>query len=298
MKKNPLITIFTATFNREQLIVRLFNSLDKQSNKNFEWLIVDDGSDDNTEKTIKSLAEETTYFKISYFKQPNQGKHIAINKGLEKAKGRYFFIVDSDDRLPENAIDIISKKIKKIDDNSKVAGVVGKAHYFDGSPLGASNIRKDVVCSIFDYRYKYNQVGDYENVIKTKIFRKFPFPQYMDEKFVAESIVWNRIGQQYNWYFFKENVYECEYQEDGLSSKTIQLRRKYPIGALNLYAEQAEINKISIKYKIRAYINYWRFYFSKKFNFYERKMIRGVAWYAYFLLPLGLLISIKDSLNK
>ena len=93
-----MITIFTPTYNRAYILPILFESLKIQTVKEFEWIIVDDGSTDNTESLIYKFKEECN-FSIRYFKKENQGKHIAINFGVEKAKGNLFFIVDSDDYI-------------------------------------------------------------------------------------------------------------------------------------------------------------------------------------------------------
>lgn len=294
----PLITVFTPAFNRAKLLPRLFESLQQQTFFDFEWIIVDDGSTDNTIDVISGIKEQNSTFPIIYIKQENQGKHIAINKGLDEAKGDYFFIVDSDDRLPKKSLQIINSKIQIIDKNPKIAGVVGQACYFDGTRVGFDLLKEEKICSLFDYIYKYKHQGDYENVIKTAVFKQFPFPKYLNEKFIAESIVWNRMGQKYDWYYFLDNVYECEYQEDGLSSKSIQLRRKYPVGAMNLYAELGQIKDISVKFRARALLNFWRFFFARNLTDKEKVLVPKVSLSAYLLMPIGFVLSFLDSKKK
>ncbi len=292
------ITIFTPTFNRVQLLPRLYDSLKSQTFTHFEWLIVDDGSTDDTEKIVSKFQKDPSlHFSITYVKQANQGKHIAINVGLQKAKGNYFFIVDSDDRLPKNSLKIIHEKTLQIDAMPNVAGVVGLKCYFDGKTVGSHFLKNDLQCSLFDYRYKYKHQGDRAEIIKTIVFQKFLFPKFNTEKFLPESIVWNRMGKNYDFYYFSENVYECEYLEDGLSAKSLVLRRKYPLGVLNLYAELSRINKIGIQFRAKALINFWRFFFVKTYSKTEKNLIPKIPWYGYLLLPLGLIFSILDSLK-
>ena len=107
-----MITVFTPTYNRAYILPVLFDSLQKQSLKNFEWLIVDDGSTDKTAQVIKKFAQ-TALFEIRYIHQENQGKHVAINTGCQHAKGDLFFIVDSDDFLGNNAIEVLNEKFNK-----------------------------------------------------------------------------------------------------------------------------------------------------------------------------------------
>jgi len=289
------ISIFTATYNRGHLLRRLFTSLKEQSYANFEWIIVDDGSTDETNQIISKIKNEA-FFDVIYKKQENQGKHIAINTGVTLANGNYFFIVDSDDRLPKNALEVISNKIEKIREDNAIAGVVGLKCFFDKKIVGFNPLKKDVICDIFDYRYKYNATGDRAEVLKTSILKEFPFPKFEEEKFIPESIVWNRIAQHYQMLFFNENVYECEYLDTGLSAQSIKLRRKYPKGVMHLYAELSTIKKITITHKLKANVNYWRFFFCEISNALENLKILKQHHFTFLCLPLGFLLYTKDSL--
>jgi len=294
MDRNQLITVFTATYNRVQLLHTLYASLEAQTNLNFEWVIVDDGSIDNTTHLVKEM-EKKAPFNITYYKQANQGKHIAINKGIALAKGFCFFIVDSDDRLPENSLAIIKSKFLTIRDNNSIAGVVGLKCYFDKKVVGSNPLKEDIICDIFDYRYKHKVIGDKAEVFKTNILKKYPFPSFNNEKFIPESIVWNRIGQHYKMLFFNENVYECEYLEEGLSNQSVFLRRKYPKGVIHLYAELGMIKRIGIVNRLKAYINYWRFYFCDLSSAYKNILLLRKQFVALLCFPLGMLFYLKDS---
>ena len=103
-----LLTIFTPTFNRAHTLVRLYEGLLKQTEKVFEWLIVDDGSTDGTKNLVEGFIQERK-LNIRYFYQENQGKHIAINKGVSEARGNYFLTIDSDDYLLELSLIHISE---------------------------------------------------------------------------------------------------------------------------------------------------------------------------------------------
>ncbi|MCS2864766.1 glycosyltransferase family 2 protein [Bacteroides thetaiotaomicron] len=101
-----MVTVFTPTYNRAYILNDLYQSLCRQTCRKFEWLIVDDGSTDNTEGLVASWLDEGK-MSLRYIKQPNGGKHRAINKGIQEANGDLFFIVDSDDYLAKNAIERI-----------------------------------------------------------------------------------------------------------------------------------------------------------------------------------------------
>ena len=297
MDSNTIISICTATYNRSELLPILYRSLEAQTNTHFEWIVIDDGSTDTTDQVLKEL-EKNASFPICYYKQENQGKHIAINTGVSKAKGAFFFIVDSDDRLPSDAIAILHKKIDSINYNTEIAGVVGLKCYFNKQVVGSVPFHRDVICDIFDYRYIHKIQGDRAEVFKTAILKKHPFPKFEEEKFLPESIVWNRIGQQYQMLFFNENVYECEYLEDGLSAQSITLRRKYPKGVLHLYAELGAVTKIGLLNRSKAYINFWRFFFCDSSRMLQHIQLLKKQYLAFIWIPLGMFFYLKDSLTQ
>ena len=107
---NCKITVFTPTYNRAYAITNLFESLKKQEKFNFEWVVVDDGSTDNTEELFNEITKDFSMFPIKYYKQPNGGKHRAINTGLDMAESELFFIVDSDEKKSMNG----KKRLKKM----------------------------------------------------------------------------------------------------------------------------------------------------------------------------------------
>lgn len=109
------ITVFTPTFNRGYIIEKLYESLKNQTFKEFEWLVIDDGSNDNTEEIFDKINKNNDFFKVRYYKKENGGKHRAINQGVELAEGELFFIVDSDDQLTSYALEYIDKWEKSIE---------------------------------------------------------------------------------------------------------------------------------------------------------------------------------------
>lgn len=215
------ITIFTATYNREKLLYRLYESLKMQTVKGFEWLIIDDDSTDNTNYVVNKWINKKNDFSIRYIKQTHGGKHRALNRGFVEANGEYFFIVDSDDYLTNNAIELINSWINNIESsNEKLAGVSGLIAYKNGIinggiPLVNNNGWIDADCKT---RRKYNLEGDKAEVFKTKLLRKHPFPEFDNEFFITDSVCWNAIyleGYKIRW--FNKVIYIAEYLEDGLT---------------------------------------------------------------------------------
>lgn len=289
------VTVFTPTYNREKTLPRLYESLLKQSYKNFEWLIVDDGSIDNTETIINTWKSEKK-LSISYYKQKNGGKHRAINKGLDYAKGELFFIVDSDDYLPENSLEIVIKRYLPIKENDSIIGVVGLYSTPNGSILKNQQFPLEVVdTNLIERREQYGITVDMAKVIKTDRFKDFKFPDIEGENFVAESIVWNRMALDYQFRYFNEVIYVAEYFEDGLSSNSIRNRRKNPKYATLLYKELAHNSKAPLKLKFKSIINFWRFGFCDTKNIFV--LINRINHFplALLALPFGIGLYMKDS---
>lgn len=211
------ITIFTPTYNRCKLIDNLYQSLLAQTVKNFEWLVIDDGSTDDTEKYFSELTSKHQPFPIRYLKQVNGGKHRAINHGVLIAKGELFFIVDSDDYLTENAIEKINQWTTSLDNSHKWAGISGLKGFSKDSIVGQHN-EYSYVDAKNNERRKCNLLGDKAEIYFTDVLKKYPFPEIPGENFISEEIVWNAIARDgYYLRWFNEIIYICNYLEGGLS---------------------------------------------------------------------------------
>lgn len=229
MEKIDFCTIMTPTYNRGYIITNLYKSLKKQTCKSFEWLVIDDGSTDNTEDIFKNLIHDDD-FKIRYYKVENGGKHRAINFALDKAKGEYFFIVDSDDQLTENAIEIVLKWFNTIKESSEFAGIGGLKQYSDGNIIGSTFYGDFLDCTSLE-RKKNNILGDKAEVFYTKILKMNKFPEISGEKFLSESVVWNKIaksGLKIRW--FNQAIYTCDYLNDGLTKNLLYHHTNSPVG--------------------------------------------------------------------
>ena len=289
--KNKLITVFTPTFNRSRLLKNIYKSLCLQSDKLFEWLIVDDGSIDDTEDVIKEFSQENI-ITIRFFKQKNRGKHCAINRGVKEANGKIFFIVDSDDLLLNNSLATIRFYFEKIIKDEKFAGVAGIMACPNGKIIGSGLPKEEIKTSALDIRMKYHVRGDLSEVFKTEILREFPFPEFENEKFCPEALVWFRIAQKYKLLYFNKPIYIRDYLEGGLTSKIVSIRRNSPNASLLYYSELKKYH-IPICQKIKAAINYWRFSFCSKISF--SKKIKQIGIIYILLYPLGFLYYLLDS---
>ncbi len=283
-----MITIFTPTYNRANLLPKVYKSLCNQTYSDFEWIVVDDGSIDNTTQVINNFSTST--FPIRYFKKRNGGKHSAINFGVKKAKGELFFIVDSDDCLPENALQIITQEYTNISNDNNFAGIAGLDCYKNGRIIGSGLPKETINCNAIDIRYKYGVQGDLKEVFRTQVLIDYPFPEFEGETFCPEQLVWFRIAQKYKLRYFNHPIYIVEYQENGITSSITKARMSSPIATMMCYKEMSEYKNIAWYLKIKGGINYWRFRFcnNKSHDFPKLK------WFLNWTMPLGYILHLID----
>lgn len=287
-----LLTVFTPAYNRGYIIHQLYESLCRQTFRDFEWLVVDDGSTDDTGTLIaKFIAEKK--IPIRYIRQENGGKHRAINRGVREAAGTLFFIVDSDDYLADNALKRIAFHYTEIADDPTFCGVSGvRARAGTGEKVGGEENWKVLGCTCLEFRYKYKIRGDMSEVFKTEVLREFPFPEIPGERFCTESLVWNRIAKKYKMRFFYEKIYLCEYLPDGLTAGSIRARRSSPEAALIAYSEFSRYAGLPLCQKVKGYINFWRFAFASGRGFFS-KLKQGGALSLIGIVP-GFLMFLRD----
>ena len=253
-----MITILTPTFNRAHLLPRLFESLTHQTDFDFEWLVMDDGSTDGTSDLFAGKTFLSAPFPIRYYRQENGGKHCALNAGVKQAKGDFIFIADSDDWLLPQSVAIVGQHASAIADDNTFAGVAG-LDVFDDERIVGTGLPQDIIdCNAMDIRYRYHVDGDLKEVFKTTVLQEFPFPEIQDEKFCPEQFVWFRIAQKYKLRYFNIPIYVAEYQPNGITASIIRVRMLAPQATCMMYAEMLAY-KIPFKEKIKAAINFWRF---------------------------------------
>lgn len=258
------ISIITTVFNREKELLRLYNSLIKQKQHNFEWIIVDDGSTDNTIGKLKYYLNNYCKFETKIIEKQNEGKHIALNKALEIVNSDVTVIIDSDDVALPNMIQKINNAWEKNDrlKDNNLAAITFERQDFSGNVLRKIP-DKEKRMNIEQYREKNNFVGDYAETFKTSILKKYKFPKFENENFLSEAYIWSDLNKKYDGIFIDDGLYMAEYQKDGLTSKAHKIEWSNPKGTLAVCEKTMphciknflDIKKL-VKYIIFSYRNH------------------------------------------
>lgn len=250
---SKFITVLTPTYNRVERLKKLYNSLKEQTNHNFKWLIVDDGSNDETKNWI-----DTSNFdgmSVKYLYKENGGKHTAINLGVKNIDTEYTFIVDSDDWLIPNAIEIIWNYINKYKGIDNICGFSFLKGKTEENYVGKKFKKEEFISNHIDCRYNDESYGDKAEVFLTKVLIEFPFPEIVGEKFAPENLIWLRISRKYNTVYVNKIIYICQYLENGITSKGKKILIKSPKSMILLYNENLD-KAFKLKYRIKHTIQY------------------------------------------
>lgn len=237
------ITVLTPTYNRKNLLNRLYDSLCNQTDMDFTWVVVDDGSTDGTEKYIRQIIEQNKIC-IQYLKKQNGGKHTALNYGIQIVASPLIFIVDSDDYLTNDAIATIKNVHEKYRNETDLCGYSFLREKPTGGFLSTSGVPYDGLKeSYVECRINRNIGGDMAEVWNTECLKLFPFPEFPREKFLGEDVVWIQLAKDYKLRFFNKSIYISDYLEDGLTNN----RRRN-----NIHSPQGCIYRAEVFLKSRA----------------------------------------------
>lgn len=243
-------TIFTPTFNRQALIQDLYcRLLDLHySRDGFEWLIVDDGSTDNTREIVQGFIDDAK-LNVRYFWQENRGIHCAQNKAISLADGEFVTRIDTDDYLLPDALAVKDKYWDEIPDEAKASfvGVVGLTLNPDGS-FRCSPLPADIVDSTgLELKNKCAATGDRNYCMRTEVMRRFPIPEYSDTKYVPESIIWRRIDREYKTRFINVPISVCANDADGSMMKEMGRKNRSAQNYLSgFYGAQHQLNEFFV----------------------------------------------------
>lgn len=244
-----ILTILTPTYNRGPLLNTLFQSLKSQSVKDFQWLIIDDGSTDQTKSIVDNFYNDA--FKVDYCYKSNGGKCSALNYAHEYIRGDWVLIVDSDDVLLSNAVELVLKYIDKYNEYTNIGCISFERINKKGISLAKNVFKYDYVSNAIDYRTNMDASGDRAEIYKLEVLKEFPFPIFKGEKFLGEAYLHISAAYKYNTVYVNEAIYICEYLSDGLTMAGRKMRLENPIGGM-LYGSLYFNKRFKAKYRIKG----------------------------------------------
>lgn len=239
---NITLTVFTPTYNRKDKLTQLYDSLKKQTDKEFLWLIVDDGSTDDTKTLVDSFISECV-LDIRYVYQQNGGKYKAHNHGVRLCETELFVCVDSDDILLPKAVETTKELWSKIRYDKNLCGIVSPRKLY-GEKKFINPPEKGTLMNLYN---KGHFSADTMLVLKTSILKQYLFPEIDGENFMHECVIYNQIDQKYVLYYYNEFLYVGEYLDDGLTRNMSSIASKNPIATMIVYKNAAAFQNKFIK---------------------------------------------------
>ena len=255
------VAILTPTYNRGKKLEKLYESLLEQTGKDFCWVVIDDGSTDNT-RTLVEYWEKAKKIEILYWKKDNGGKHTALNMGISQITAELTFIVDSDDYLTQDAVEVICQYADKYASEKEEKGLSGFCflrHYSNGEVNTAYFEQDEFIGNYVDTRINNGLGGDKAEVFYTEVLKKYPFKEFAGEKFMPEDTVWIAMSQEYDMVHINKGIYICDYLEGGLTRSGRAMKIHSPRGMMlrsQLFVGDERVcQKVKIKMML-LYITY------------------------------------------
>lgn len=255
-----LISVVTPTYDRAATLPRLYESLRAQTAQDFEWVVVDDGSSDGTGELVERWAAEAP-FPIVYRWQPNEGKHAAVNRGVEHACGELCAVMDSDDWYAPAALERMVHHWEAIPAarRGEFANVEGLCADPDGAVIGDRFPAEVFDSNAFEVAVRHRVKGDKVGMYRRDVLMSYPFPEDIGWH-VTPAIVWNRIAARYSGRFVSEVWGYKEYLASGLTGRETELRLRYAEAQLVYWREFAGMPRpMPLKARMRAHANYVRY---------------------------------------
>lgn len=262
------ITVFTPTYNRAYCLDRVFKSLKDQTFKNFEWLIVDDGSNDNTFEVVEKFGKCAS-FPIRYFYQENGGKHNAINKGVSEAKGEFIIIADSDDTFKANALECFYNQFQSIPNKENYAGIWCLVEDENGFIIGDKFPENTWDCDLVEFYFKKRIQGEKWQMIRTEVMKSHPMPDIrIKGLYVGESIMWMSIS--------KTHLFRCV-------NIPLRIYHNSSDGIMMTSSKQEDLKWNGYYLQFQYFFNDYAVYF----KYYPVYYIKGMVLFQYAIFRLG-----------
>ncbi|MBQ7258167.1 MAG: glycosyltransferase [Abditibacteriota bacterium] len=286
----PLICVFTPTYNRANLLPELYKSLQDQTSFNFKWLVVDDGSEDNTAELVAKWQKEENKFQIDYIYKQNGGLHTGYNTAIENMDTELCMCIDSDDKLPPNAIEKIENIWNKIKDKGYI-GIVG----LDCDTKG--KVIKDYLPDVtdiyaYEVKYKYHIQGDKKYIHKTDILKAVaPIPTFPGEKILNPFMLFLEADKYGKLYCVNEFFCIVEYREGGMTDSMISQYNNSPRGFAERRKKIMTIPGMGWAFLFKTNIHYVSSCYLAKRLKYAVKESPKKLW-TFLAFPFGVLLGI------
>lgn len=295
MKDNmkPTLTVFTTTYNRAYSLPLGYEALKRQTSKDFKWLIVDDGSTDNTKELVMQWIDEGV-IPIEYYYKENGGMHSGYNEAFKHIDTELNVPIDSDDYMTDNAVELIVGNWNKFKNDDKYAGLVGLDIYKDGKVVGTKFPEGLKAVRSHEMQAVHHVYCDKKYVFRTELLKKYlPYPEYEGEKFVPLNYPYHLVCQDYELLCFNEPWCVVEYQPDGSTLNMFRQYRRNPQG----FAYERNIKMRiypTFKYRFKNAIHYVSCcMFSKKVKLFKARNKPLVLLAIPFGIALNLYIRYK-----
>lgn len=301
----PLFTVYTPTYNRAHTLHRCYESMKAQTFRDFEWLIVDDGSTDGTAELVAGWLAEGL-LPMRYEPRPHGGAHRVHNYCLSVAKGQFYVKLDSDDGCVPQTLERLKfhwQSIPEID-RASFSGVTGLCQNQDGNLVGNRFPLEPLDCTAAELEYKYRVHGEKWGFLRLDVLRQFPFPDDCAGNFIPESYVWSQVSQRYKTRHVNEplRIYWMDapslvHGKSDPSTNSDGHRRMFGM-VLNLEARYASIAPLRL---LRAAVQFTRFSLLYHASFAQQwKDLRPILPRLIWLmgLPLGCALFLRDRLRR
>ena len=251
------LTVFTPAYNRADLLPRCFESMKRQSSKDFIWMIIDDGSTDNTRTLVEGWLKEPLDFEVVYYYKENGGLHTAYNEAIAHIETDLCVCIDSDDFMPDDAVERILD-FWQAHGSDQVAGIVGLDYDLEGNVIGDPLPNQKTINLIDLLVGRYPIVnGDRTNVIRTELYKKYaPMKVFPGEKNFNPHYMHLQISQEYDFLVLNENLRFVDYQPGGMSASMWKQYRNSPRSFAETRKLYLSFPNTGLKFRFRQCIHY------------------------------------------
>ncbi|WP_130858636.1 glycosyltransferase family 2 protein [Gracilibacillus phocaeensis] len=280
------LTVFTPTYNRAYCLHHCYESLKRQTCKDFVWLVIDDGSTDNTRELVKRWQHEEE-LEIHYCWQENQGMHGAHNTAYQKIETELNVCIDSDDYMPDDGVAKILY-FWAVHGNEKVSGMAGLDADKEGNIIGKPFPQGLMQATLFDVYYKHAVTGDKKLVYRTELTKKYSYPIFKDEKYVGLAYKYYMLDKDYELLLMNDVLCHVEYLADGSSLNMVRQYRKNPLGFSFYRKALMQLPFANTAFKFRQAVHYVSSnLISKNKAFLQETPAKTLTTFA---IPLGFLL--------